>query len=186
MSLNRVCGVYQIQSLTEPDRIYVGGSHNIKQRSKEHLAMLQTNRHHSPKLQNHYNKYGEQDLCFSVLCVCDEDDLLLQEQYYITTLKPWFNISLIAGLPPCRTHTPETIQKIRDARKKMVFSEESIKKRAKSIKEHWAAEENKPVLIEAHKKISKSLKKFYKTKAGAKRIAELKAAWTGELNKKKK
>ena len=163
MSFNKVCGIYKIQSSIKPNRIYVGSARDIKERSKTHLWQLQNNRHHSVKLQNHYNKYGEDDLCFSVLCVCDKDDLMRCEQYYLDTLIPWFNIAKIAGDPSRHPHTPETIQKIKNARKNQVFSEESIKKRAISTHAYWIKEENKPQLIKIHKKISTSLKKFYKT-----------------------
>lgn len=90
-------GIYQIQSKIKPERIYIGSSMLINDRWKIHLIYLRRGDHHSPKLQNHYNKYGENDLVFSIIEPCMADWLLIREQYYIDNLKPWFNISPKAG-----------------------------------------------------------------------------------------
>ena len=48
--------------------------------------------HHNTKLQNHYNKYGREDLVLSILTVCSKEELIGKEQYYIDLFQPWFNI----------------------------------------------------------------------------------------------
>jgi group I intron endonuclease len=166
MSLNRVCGIYKIQSRIKPERIYIGSAVNIKSRHYLHLRQLKNNKHHSVKLQHHYNKYGADDLFFSVLCVCEKELLLIKEQYYINNLNPWFNISMIAGEPPRRPHTPEAIQKIKDARKKQVFSKESRLKASESQKRYWQDEANKEKIAKRNKKLSNSKKALYKTAYG--------------------
>jgi hypothetical protein len=62
-----------------------------------HLHELRKNKHHNPKLQNHFNKYGDSDLQFIVLSGCDPADLLKQEQFYIDAYNPYFNICKTAG-----------------------------------------------------------------------------------------
>lgn len=89
-------GVYKIQSYTVPDRIYIGSGKNIRNRWNTHLYLLRHNKHHSKKLQNHYNKYGEQDLHFNILMECEIDKLLIKEQCYINIFQPYFNCSKIA------------------------------------------------------------------------------------------
>lgn len=89
-------GVYKIKSKIKPDRIYIGSSNDILQRWNRHLCNLKHNKHSSKKLQNHYNKYGKQDLLFSILFVCN-DDLIECEQFFMDSYKPWFNNVLTAG-----------------------------------------------------------------------------------------
>ena len=90
-------GIYQIQSNLYPNRIYIGSAIDITKRWRQHLSLLKLNKHHSIKLQNHYNKYGKNDLIFSILINCKEDDLINVEQSYIDDLNPYFNILKIAG-----------------------------------------------------------------------------------------
>lgn len=48
-------------------RSYVGSTFNPELRRKAHFALLRRNAHHSPRLQNAWNKYGEGAFLFSVL-----------------------------------------------------------------------------------------------------------------------
>jgi len=61
------------------------------------MSDLRFKRHSNIKLQNHYNKYGEIDLQFSILLGCNKEDLIKIEQYFIDIYNPLFNINLIAG-----------------------------------------------------------------------------------------
>jgi len=85
-------GIYQIGSKIKPKRLYIGGSLHIKKRWRQHLVLLRKNKHHSIKLQRHYNKYGESDLIFSLLLTCECDELQEKEQFFLDSFKPWFNI----------------------------------------------------------------------------------------------
>lgn len=90
-------GIYQIQSIIKPERIYIGSAINIIQRWRVHLSNLKKNKHSSKKLQNHYNKYGQRDLQFSVLYQCKKENLINIEQCFINAHNPYFNICKIAG-----------------------------------------------------------------------------------------
>ncbi len=98
-------GIYKIQSKTKPERIYVGSAINCDYRWGGHLRELRHGKHHSSKLQNHYNKYGEDDLYFVIIEPCLPHFLIKREQFYIDELKPFFNVAKIAGssLGICRT-----------------------------------------------------------------------------------
>jgi len=92
-----VSGIYKIQSKVKPNRIYIGSAINIFSRWRQHLNELNRNKHHNLILQNHYNKYGRDDLQFSILLSCDKEDLLKIEQYFLDSYKTYFNICKIAG-----------------------------------------------------------------------------------------
>ena len=48
-------------------------------------------------LQNHYNKYGKNDLIFSILIGCAKEDLISTEQFFLDTNKTYFNTCRNAG-----------------------------------------------------------------------------------------
>ena len=89
--------VYKIQSQIKPECFYVGSAVQVKSRWCLHLADLRKNKHHANKLQNHFNKYGESDLVFIIIEPCLPQFLVIREQYYIDTLKPFFNSSPTAS-----------------------------------------------------------------------------------------
>jgi group I intron endonuclease len=95
-------GIYSIKSLTN-GRIYIGSAINMANRIFEHTRKLKQNNHCNIYLQNTWNKYGENDLEFSVLYFCKEEDLLKNEQKFIDEYKEkvgWdnmFNINPTAG-----------------------------------------------------------------------------------------
>lgn len=90
-------GVYKIQSIVSPNKFYVGSAVCLPKRQREHLRDLKNNKHKNIKLQNHYNKYGGDDMVFSVLARCDIKDLIPTEQSFIDSCNPWFNICKKAG-----------------------------------------------------------------------------------------
>jgi len=97
MAQLKIPGIYKIQSICKPERFYIGSAMNLRKRKYEHFHQLQKNKHYNRKLQNHYNKYGKDDLIFIVIEPCFPEYLLIREQYYINHLKPYFNICKIAG-----------------------------------------------------------------------------------------
>jgi group I intron endonuclease len=110
-------GIYKIQSKVHPDRFYIGSSVCISNRLDIHKSDLNRNKHHSVKLQNHYNKYGLSDLVFSVVERCSEEVLIEREQHYIDELDPFFNICKIAGSPLGIKRSKETRRKMSKAKK---------------------------------------------------------------------
>lgn len=109
-------GIYQIQSIVNPERIYIGSAVNINYRWTLHLSNLNLNKHHSPKLQNHYNKYGKDDLTFSIISEYDKEDLTQIEQYYL--YDTYFNICKVAGSCLGVKRSEETNNKHRKTRSK--------------------------------------------------------------------
>lgn len=79
-------------------KCYIGSTDNIYFRKKKHLADLRRNKHHAFLLQRAYNKYGESFLKFKILeIIKDCDNILVREQYFIDTIKPFYNSCKIVG-----------------------------------------------------------------------------------------
>lgn len=126
------CGIYKIQSKIKPERIYIGSSVDIYHRWRLHKERLELNKSHSPKLQNHYNKYGKIDLQYSILLSCEKEDLLKIEQYFIDSYNPFFNICKIAGNHLGRKCSAESIARMKIA--KSHTSDESRKRMSEAAK----------------------------------------------------
>ena len=156
-------GIYKIQSIIKPERIYIGSAIDIKERWIRHRYTLNFNKHRNIKLQRHYNKYGKNDLKFSVLELCLNIFLIEREQYYIDKCKPYFNICKIAQSHLGIKRSEETKVKIslsQKGKKRFIswmkgkhHSEEAKKK----LKEAWIRRKLIPVKEETKKKISFSL-----------------------------
>lgn len=86
-------GVYCILN-TQNGKKYVGSSKNIYSRWQKHRSTLRHGYHHSPHLQNAWNKYGEDKFHFFVLEKCSEDELIEREQFYVDNLHPEYNTEL--------------------------------------------------------------------------------------------
>lgn len=105
---SKSAGIYSITSKVNGKR-YIGSASRICERWSVHLSYLRANKHHSQHLQNHYNKYGEDDLVFNVLEVVERDGLNLSEfkekllSKEQTYLDSWncceFNCNPTAGSP---------------------------------------------------------------------------------------
>lgn len=113
--MQKLLGVYIIRSKCKPDRCYIGSAVYIRNRWAMHLNDLKKNRHHSSKLQNHYNKYGRDDLDFSVLMCCERDKLIETEQFFIDAYKPFFNSRMKAESTLGLKWTDESRKKLSDA-----------------------------------------------------------------------
>lgn len=77
-----MAGIYIIKNLVN-NKVYIGQSVDVKSRLQHHRSELRHNRHANSYLQNSWNKYGEENFEFSVLELCDEDQLDELERRYI-------------------------------------------------------------------------------------------------------
>lgn len=106
MSKQRIGGIYLIQSISKPERIYVGSTKDFQIRWRGHKSSLNRGNHSSPQLQYHYNVYGLKDLVFEIIEsgeYLDKNHLLSREQGWYdrfcfnSTGLPYFNCAPIAG-----------------------------------------------------------------------------------------
>jgi len=171
-----ISGVYKIQSKIKPERVYIGSAVNIPERWGNHLYRLAKNDHHSIKLQRHYNKYGKNDLVFSIIVGCDKNDLIVTEQFYIDAYNPWFNILPKAGSCMGVKHSEETIRKVIEARRGYRHSEETKRKISESNKGKTISEETRAKLKAAKQNMSEETKmKIAEAKRGTMLSEEAKA-----------
>lgn len=83
-------GIYKIQNAIN-NKIYIGESLDILRRWEEHINELKNKIHYNKKLQNDWNKYGEENFTFNIISVLDDSIenfldkyiLLIYEDYYI-------------------------------------------------------------------------------------------------------
>lgn len=99
--------VYKITNLKN-GKIYVGSASYYDKRIGTHISRLRRNKHDNRYLQSTFNKYGESVLSFEILEVCNQDNLLEKEQFWIdstncTDRKIGYNLCKFAhskkGLP---------------------------------------------------------------------------------------
>lgn len=103
-------GIYQIRNLVN-DKIYIGSTENLFIRKNNHFYTLKNLIHRNNKLQNSYNKYGEQNFVFEVIEFIENKDKLLEiEQFWLdkfNVVSEGYNIQPIAG----KIHITEEVRK---------------------------------------------------------------------------
>jgi group I intron endonuclease len=155
MEINEVpksSGIYCLKSKIN-GKVYIGSSINLSSRCYFHFYDLVKKKHHNIHLQNHYNKYGKEDLVFSVIESFDfesKEHLLSREQFYLDTLNPEFNILKVAGSNLGLKFSEESKSKMGKSRKGIPRSEETRKKISESNTGKKASDEARRKMSESH------------------------------------
>lgn len=76
------CGIYIIKNRIN-GKMYIGQSHSILCRWMAHRSVLRSGRCPNRHLQSAWNKYGENAFEFSILELCNVEDLDNREEYWI-------------------------------------------------------------------------------------------------------
>lgn len=111
-------GIYTIENLTNGKK-YIGQTKNINRRWREHLGCLKGNRHSNSHLQRAFNKYGEDNMSFSVIEMCKEDELDTKESDYIKlfdSMKSGYNLRAGGSRPRLSIESRRLISKTRTER----------------------------------------------------------------------
>jgi len=169
-----ISGVYQIVN-TINGKHYIGSSVSIFDRWTRHKRSLRLDIHHNSHLQNAWNKYGKNKFTFSIIYLCENNELLENEQYFIDRLQPEYNICYIAGLPPMRngedaywygkSRSENTKRKISKTKTGKHLSEEHRRKISEGNMGKRHSEESK-------RKMSLSMKGIVKSKEHRKKLSE--------------
>lgn len=133
---SRKSGVYRITNLTN-GKFYIGSCAEFKRRSTQHRSHLRGNKHSNKHLQNAWNKYGEESFLFEV-------------------------VEVIPGDRTARTTREQELidEQLKADNRKGCYN--VSKKAVSAEREYWSKDRNG--FSEEHKrKISKSLKAFYRT-----------------------
>lgn len=108
-----ICGVYKITNITNGD-FYIGSSINIEKRKYVHFYQLDKNIHHNKYFQRAYNKYKKDNFIFELVEECEENELLVREQYHIDSLSPIYNNLRFAGNSKGYKHSKEAVEKMKN------------------------------------------------------------------------
>lgn len=136
-------GIYIIQSLSKPERVYVGSATNLATRRATHKTQLRQGIHDNPKLQRHVDKYGLSDLAFDVVesnVYIDRNYLLAREQMWFSKFAfngeniPYFNLCPIAGCNIGVTYSAESKKRMSEAMTGRVITDEARGKISKTLK----------------------------------------------------
>ena len=92
----KITGIYMIRNLKN-GKVYIGQSVDIRSRWYKHKNDLRKKSHRNIKLQNAWNKYGEENFSFEVVLTCSKEELNSNEKYYVTkynSYKEGYNMTL--------------------------------------------------------------------------------------------
>lgn len=78
----KLCGIYKITNVITND-IYVGKSLDINNRFKKHISDFKNNKNKNKYIQDDYNKYGLNNFKFEIIELCNSNELLTKERFWI-------------------------------------------------------------------------------------------------------
>ncbi len=126
-------GVYIITNIIN-GKIYVGSSsYSIGNRLTVHKRLLRQNKHENSYLQFSYNKYKEDSFEFKILELCERDECIEREQYWIDYYKSYkrdlgYNINEKANSRLNSKYSEESKNKMRLAKLGKKLSGEHVLK----------------------------------------------------------
>ena len=137
-------GIYCIENI-QNNKKYIGSSIHCEKRRRRHFSELKNKKHKNKKLQYAYNKYGFDNFSFYVIeKVTDKNLLIEKEQFYIDSLKPFYNINKIADSCLGVKRSKATKEKIRQANLGLKHPDwrNKIKSEAQGGDKHWTKSKN--------------------------------------------
>lgn len=157
-------GIYYIKCILNK-KVYIGSSVNIKKRLEKHMSFLKHNKHFNQHLQNAFNKYGKEWFKIGIIDLCEKEELIEKEQFYMNKNTNLFNIIISDITRP--SITKEVAQKISESLQKKYSS--GFVSKSKGIKtnvipwnkgKHYESTDH----LKVHKKF-KNKEKTYKEKS---------------------
>jgi group I intron endonuclease len=97
--------------------MYIGSAVNLRKRRNEHFSALGRGAHFNVYMQRHCNTHGIDDFVFSILELCDKEDLIEREQYYVdnTDCDIIFNMHPVVNSMLGFKHSEESKIKMRES-----------------------------------------------------------------------
>lgn len=75
-------GIYEIRNLVN-NKVYIGSAYNFKKRWATHISTLKSGTHDNQHLQLSVQKYGLDNFQFSIIELCNKEELEVREQHHI-------------------------------------------------------------------------------------------------------
>ena len=160
-------GIYSITNIINCKK-YIGQSVDVKRRLRNHKWSLKHNRHENSHLQKSFNKYGENNFVFEIVCECTEEQLDDFERFYIEhyrCMNSNFGYNHESGGSLHKHFSDEVIQKMRESRggeKSGMWGKKHTEETKKIMREKATgrvlSDTTKQKLSESHKgKLAKAL-----------------------------
>lgn len=147
-------GIYKITNIIN-NKCYVGSSYNVENRLRIHKSKLRKGLS-TVKLQNAWNKAGEESFVFEFLQAVAVNELKNKEQHYFDVLRPEYNIDPIARRNSIEIR--EMNSRILSSRGNPMFgrkhSDETKRKMSSHFKEKFKNKENHPFYGKHHLRAS--------------------------------
>lgn len=132
-------GIYCWTNLTN-NKCYIGSSSNLAKRLSWYYNIENLNKRFDISLIcRALLKYGYSGFRLDILEYCEIDKLLEREQFYIDTIKPEYNILLVAGSSLGHKHSEKTLAKLTGRKLSLVH----LTKLRKHLTQHNASDEQR-------------------------------------------
>lgn len=149
-------GIYKIESAD--GKVYIGSAVYIERRWSQHKHELRSDKHHSPHLQNAWNKYGADYFTFNIIEIVEDiSKLLYYEQIWLDIVfqslerDEIYNVAITAGSSLGIKRSDAYKQKISAARKGKTLSDEAKAKLSAAKKGKTHSDEAKSKMSAAKK-----------------------------------
>jgi group I intron endonuclease len=128
--------VYKITNTLTGD-FYVGSSTNLYKRYYTHMNHMRKGIKSCIVLNRAAEKYGEENFSFEILAKCPIEYVLKLEQWFISNLKPKYNVAKIAGSNLGIKRTEEVKIRKSVSQKENWKDENYRKKHLESLSKNW-------------------------------------------------
>jgi len=137
--------VYKITNTLTGD-FYVGSSTNLYKRYHTHINHMRNGIKSCVLLNRAAKKYGEENFSFEILSKCPIEYVLKLEQWFISNLKPKYNVAKIAGSNLGIKRTEETKFNKSISQKQNWKNETYRKKHLESLSKNWRSGTSHPMV----------------------------------------
>jgi group I intron endonuclease len=133
--------VYKITNTLNGD-FYIGSSTNLYKRYYTHMNHMRKGIKSCVILNRAAEKYGEKNFTFEIVAKCPIEYVIKLEQWFITNLKPQYNIAKIAGSNLGIKRTKETKLKKSISQKENWKDETYRTKHLENLSKNWKTGSN--------------------------------------------
>jgi group I intron endonuclease len=152
-------GIYKITAIHNGE-FYIGSSKDIRVRWNRHACDFRKNEHGNKRMQNIYNKYGQNCFKFEIveeIIFTNKENLIELEQKYLDNLNPALNSRKLADANIGLKHTDEAKEKMRQAKLGKKLSDahkQSLSKASSGRKSAKHTEETKNAIAKNKAKLT--------------------------------